>query len=37
MVHADMSDQLLMTDGDCYQNGKYAKVSTILQIICFYW
>ena len=37
MVHADMSDQLLMTDdGDSYQNGKYSKVSTILQIICFY-
>ena len=37
MVHADMSDQLIMmAEGDCYQNDKYSKVRTILRIICFY-
>ena len=38
MVHADMSDQLIMmAEGACYQNDKYSKLRTILQIICFYW
>ena len=34
MVHADISDQLIMmTEGDCYQNDKYSKVLMILRIV----
>ena len=37
MVHADMSDQLIIMEVDFYQNDKDSKVRTILRIICFYW
>ena len=35
IVHADMSDQLIIMEGDCYQNDKYSKVRTILRIVFF--
>ena len=36
MVHADMSDQLIMTaEGERYQNDKYSKIHRILLIVVF--